>query len=432
MHAPLLSAVLAFFVLLVPPAAAERESESLKAAAQKAFGGADYRRAISLLNDVVAASPDDAEAHYRLGVAIHYLAYDSLPLTGYDMTVSEEALSHFRLAVRLDPRLGDACYFIGAEYGARFVKAMQARDLQGMESALRSGRNERGFPDWLVEYNRNMLNSCPPDAILLTEGDAITGSAWYLQYVEGFRRDVTVVPSGVLGESWYLLAHLERPDLTTSPVHIGWGRSQVLSLSPFKWKTNTVSIPVAAQDVRSRYGIRDPEASVEWLVEPDLSRAGSSKTYLSQARAALIEILQSNAFTRPVHFAFGTSPGWKQGLEAHLQMSGITHGLLPVTVGDATPALDVEATEALMMAPENFRHLRSITEMDYTRIGDLPRNYRAAYMALIEHFQQAGELGRAAAVVARMREVLPEDILPMEPGLQKWLEWLEAQDVEGE
>lgn len=55
-----------------------------------------------------------------------------------------------------------------------------------------------------VDMARSYLDCCAPDAILFTNADNDTYPLWYVQEVEGYRRDVSVINYGLLGAEWYV------------------------------------------------------------------------------------------------------------------------------------------------------------------------------------------------------------------------------------
>jgi len=54
------------------------------------------------------------------------------------------------------------------------------------------------------DYAKDYLESCAPNAILLTYGDNDTFPLWYVQEVEGVRPDIKIINIGYLGMDWYV------------------------------------------------------------------------------------------------------------------------------------------------------------------------------------------------------------------------------------
>lgn len=69
---------------------------------------------------------------------------------------------------------------------------------QNADDHDRSGRT------FQVDHARLVLNSCAPNALLFTAGDNDTFPLWYLQEVEGFRTDVRVMVLSYMNTDWYI------------------------------------------------------------------------------------------------------------------------------------------------------------------------------------------------------------------------------------
>lgn len=405
---PAKCALVVLFVVLVSTMCtrAMGQQETLKEKAIAQFENANYPAAIEYLQQALADSPNDAETYYYLGYFTHYLCYDSVPLTGFARAKSDEILRYLEKAVELDPHYGNAFYFIGAEYGARACDEMQRGNVKGVVEEFRLGRQAGGYPDWMMEYGRNMLRSCARDAILFTGGDADTNPTEYLQAVEGYRTDVTVIPLALLERPWFVALLKKGMAGIVAPAPISWSDEQIASMHPYKWKKNTLRIPVP-EGIRQAHVIE--QTIVEWELSPDMDR-GDVLGLLSAGRAVFADIVLTNQWERPIYFTTGCSPRAWEGFEPHIQLCGIANHLLPFT---SPTRVDIETTSALLLDENSFRLLPTLRGSDMPRVSVMLQNYRACFLGLAQQYVRQGEIKRAKAVLAAMSKLVPEDIVPI-------------------
>jgi hypothetical protein len=273
----------------------------------------------------------------------------------------------------------------------------------------------------MVEYGRNLLRSCDRDAILFTYGDAGTNPVQYVQLVDDYRTDVTVIPMALLDRPWFVSVLKNGIDGAVRPAPISWSDEQIGSMRPYKWKINTIEI-VVPEDTRRKY--QTEAAVMRWELEPDLG-GGGELGLLSAGRAVLADIIRTNRWQRPICFSVDCAPGAYAGLGSHLRLRGTVMELLPF---EPEESVEVEATQKLLLDTENFTSVPSVRDHDMPRVSYMLRNYRAAYLRLAYQLSHGGDVEAVAAALAAMAENVPEDALAVSDQfrgtIEKFEQWV--------
>ncbi len=287
------------------------------------------------------------------------------------------------------------------------------------------------------DYSYNMLQSCKKDAILFTNGDNDTFPVWYLQDVEGVRRDVRVVNLSLVNTSWYIHEMKNGEPHGAKKVPISLGDAQIAGIMPMQWKPRQIDLAVP-QDVAERF-LAETYAQMPVPVRLDSSvlRDGKIRYSLNgidfrrdlkvlRVQDILVrDIITTNKWERPIYFAVTVSPDSKIGLDNYLWMTGQAYELKPIRTDISGLNIDINTMSENVLAknvvpstgPQNGFLYRGLNNPDVFYNENHQRmalNYRAGFMQLADHASRTeNDKEKARAIMRQMDETLPIDVIPV-------------------
>ena len=243
------------------------------------------------------------------------------------------------------------------------------------------------------DYGYNILQSCDQNSLLFTNGDNDTFPLWYLQEVEGIRKDVRVINLSLLNTGWYIKQLRDREpkvaiSLPDSYIDSVLTDTQLVDLYKRAWQE-----PVISQVHKT---LKDAGFDVAYKPQPghDLMRIQD---------VMIIGLLKWNEGRRPVHFAITVAGSNRLGLDPYLRMGGMTLRL--VQERDLGP--DLEQLEHNLFEVYRFRNLTDANVFQDLNTARLLGNYRACVLQLAELYQNEGKGEEMVHLMNWARERLP-------------------------
>jgi hypothetical protein len=219
------------------------------------------------------------------------------------------------------------------------------------------------------DYAANALRQLPPNAIYFTVGDNDTFPVMYMQSAEGMRPDVTIINLSVANiPDWP--EQLRRRD-PSFPMSLS--TTQRMDVASRPWPDTTVVIPVNAdaRQLALPAGTQIPP-SIRLAVKPLYGGR------LRPSEVLLMDIVQTNAWRRPVTFAatVGSAMEW---LAPYGRVEGLYYRVVPVT----SPRTDIPLLRAHLMNAQYRGYADPGVRLD----DFTPRMGMLSYGGLIELLQ---------------------------------------------
>jgi hypothetical protein len=306
------------------------------------------------------------------------------------------------------------------------------------------------------DYASNFLESCAKDAIIFTYGDNDTYPLWYAQEVEGIRRDVRVVNLSLIAVDWYI--ELLRRKVNDSPpikmsipqdAYRGKKRNQVFYfnespqdelMSIQEWikyiggnnpprvrlqsgrslethmPSRRVYIPVDVE-AAIKNGTATIADSANLVNRIPLKLQG--KDYIIKDELAILDILSSNLWERPIYFAVTCRQEKLFGLDDYMRLEGLSLRITPVKgksdgqygiIGSGNVAAD-SVYEHVMndFRWGNFDKRKMFVDRSY---APSVQSHQLAMRRAAQKLVQTGDTERAVNLIDKYFEVFPDMNFP--------------------
>ena len=243
------------------------------------------------------------------------------------------------------------------------------------------------------DYAYNLLQSCGPNSVLFTNGDNDTFPLWFLQEVEGIRRDVRIVNLSLLNTAWYIKQIRDREPR----VEMGEVMTDEYIVETL---TDTQMVDLYKRVWREP---RQPQEYVHLGLDTKVS-ALPGHDLLRIQDLMVIGIVYWNDWKRPIHFALTVASGNRVGLDPYLEMQGMTMQLVKHKVTGPGNA-DILAHN--LMEVYRFRGVADTDVYKDVNTRRLLQNYRACVMTLAEAYQAEGRVDELAGVLRWAEQTVP-------------------------
>ncbi len=300
----------------------------------------------------------------------------------------------------------------------------------------------------------NYLTACDSNAVLFTSGDNETYPIWYLQQVEGIRKDIRVVNTSLLGMGWYQeqlreaahgakgldfgipnqkvrgekmqrVIYKQHPDMDPEK-HYNLKRIIAFIASDDQQTkvvgnkrerrdflpTKKLSIPVDAQKVLKN-GTVEPQNQKRIV---DKVKFQYPRGQLSKSDLLLLGFIAKNNWNRPVYFSSTAGRNAYAGLSNYFRCDGLVYRLVPIPEGndpdDQDGWVNPQITQQHVLNEFQFGNLPESSIYVDNVMRKQCRNYRNLFNRLAIRLIENNQNNRAVNVLDKSREVLPREKVP--------------------
>ena len=303
------------------------------------------------------------------------------------------------------------------------------------------------------ELAYNYLRGVGENGILVTHGDNDTFPLWYAQEVEGFRTDVRIVNTSLLGADWHI-DQMKYASNESAPLDLALGKRHYMQgeneyvliydardsvypladvMKVFRHPDAKIpltngeyadyivsrrfSIPVNKENV-IKYGILD-EKYADMIPSEIVLTIPEGKNGVTKPELFLLDLLSNYKWDRPLNF-LSAGGDLQVGIKDYLMYDGFTYRFVPIKNKTNLSERGFTDTDEL------YRKMTSLYTWDTLKRTDWFVDYqnlftfcgvmsqRGIFTSVAMEMIEAGEYDMAVEILDKCQSVIPEENFPLD------------------
>jgi tetratricopeptide (TPR) repeat protein len=398
------------FVAAVSPALCASSENTLLDEGKRLFRAGEYKGSLKKVEEAIAQNPAIAEAHYFRGY-LYQKCNPEIQIPDLTWEITDRVSREFEEVLRIEPEYSGEIVSLSprekimSEWSALALAHLSAGNIEKAKSAFEEAKKRGGMIPEIEEFMKNILLSCPTDAVLITTGDMDTFFPLYFQVMKGLRTDVTILNISLCQTPWFLSMITKSQPWQKKSLNLPFSEKNLNNIDAFlknydKPFTMTIAKP----------GCGNPNDLLTLDITPTVQADG--KTHVLLSDLIFLHALKENAprplcmapwvKERPINYRL-SAEGKPLDPLAHLERRGLVEIL---TFCPSESAALIDANVRLLMT-FSFKAVPASEKINACYGGYFANQYIAAFVQTADLLEKQGFRDRSRALIAKLVEQVP-------------------------
>ncbi|MCK5149173.1 hypothetical protein KAR48_20630 [bacterium] len=270
------------------------------------------------------------------------------------------------------------------------IEGLRFGVVERFKSILQNAHDAGSLPEWLLEYDKNLLDSATQNSIIFTSGNLDTLGIWYWQYIKGYRRDLTIIPIGLVEKPWFLIQLKEKRYIHPGGVHFSWSRIEILNNEWPLWQ---------GEKIFAKYP--DYPLDIAYLL------LQNNHVYPEKSLSAIFNIIENNSQNKDLYFSPNLKTDFLVSFQKHLSQSALLYKLQK----SASVQITFDLDRTMKWARKDGRLTSIINNPEFSS-DSLAHHYAGVYTRLSDALKANGRDKDVSFINSQIQKIKSGRLFP--------------------